>query len=102
MTIEQAIQLCKYYKGEDKCPFNPEEKDACFWWHGEQMFCDNLKRDPDFYQRCHDMAMLDPNDWPAPLNDPNIEEPKRVLMSYLELLHSKWLPYAGWWSILNY
>lgn len=102
MTAEQAIQLCKYYKGEEECPFDSEEKDACFWWHGEQMFCDSLKRDPGFYQRCREMAMLDPNDWPAPLNDPNIEEPKRILMSYLELLHSKWKPYDGWWCILNY
>lgn len=25
MTAEQALQICKYYKGEEECPFEPED-----------------------------------------------------------------------------
>ncbi|MBE6332468.1 MAG: hypothetical protein E7070_09235 [Bacteroidales bacterium] len=31
MVNESALPLCKFYRGEEKCPFDPDDKRSTFW-----------------------------------------------------------------------
>ena len=53
MTREELIKQCRYYKGEEKCPFE-RNSNADLWWGGEKMFVDYASDDESFFQGLKD------------------------------------------------
>lgn len=94
MTREELIKLCRYYKGEEECPFERNSIEDRLW-AGEKMFVDYASRDERFFQRVKDSLEDDlaSGYCDGVLVDSTIPIEKRVVISYLDLWYSKHFPY---------
>lgn len=93
MQINNLLDYCKYYKGEEEPPkdFNDVQK---LWWNGEKQFIEEAK-DPNFltqWSRLYKKA-LTAGQLNGKLIDYNFEETKRLIIFFLDLWHGKWFPY---------
>ena len=43
MTREELIKQCRYYKGEEECPFEDEGQDESLFWSYEDLWVNELK-----------------------------------------------------------
>ena len=50
MTKAELLQLCKYYKGEERSDENMDNISRR-WWAGEELFVNSCLEDPDFFGR---------------------------------------------------
>ena len=103
MTREELIKQCRYYKGEEKCPFE-RNSNADLWWGGEKMFVDYASDDESFFQGLKDSFedALASGHCNGVLVDSSIPIEKRVLIFYLDLWHGKWFPYDDFDVINQY
>jgi len=94
MTREELIKQCRYYKGEDKNPFEVNSN-ASLWWDGEKMLVDNVSDDKSFFQRLKDDLedSIKAGDLEGVYTDSSIPIEKRAIILYLDLWHGKWFPY---------
>ncbi len=101
MTRDELIKLCRYYKGEEECPFDGGSIDA-LWWSGEKMLADNVSYDKSFLQRLKDSfeEELAAGDLEGVYVDSSIPLEKRVIVLYLDLWHGKFFPYDDF-DIIN-
>lgn len=90
MTREELIKLCRYYKGEDKNPFDGGSIDA-LWWSGEKLLYNNVSRDNGFFQRLKDDLedSIKAGDLEGVYTDSSIPIEKRAIIFYLDLWHGK-------------
>ena len=88
------IKQCRYYKGEEECPFDRGSIDA-LWWCGEKSLSDNVSDDKSFFQRLKDSLedALTSGDCDGVLIDSAIPLEKRAIIFYLDLWHGKNFPY---------
>lgn len=94
MTRDELIKQCRYYKGEEECPFDRGSIDA-LWWSGEKSLSDNVSDDKSFFQRLKDSLedALTSGDCDGVLIDSSIPFEKRAIIFYLDLWHGKNFPY---------
>ena len=94
MTRAELIKLCRYYKGEEECPFDRGSIDSRLWG-GEKMLADNVSCDERFFQRMKDSLEeeLAAGDLEEVYFDSSIPIEKRVIIFYLDLWYSKHFPY---------
>ena len=94
MTKEQLIKQCKYYKGEEECPFAASSNKA-LWWHGEKTLSDNVSDDKSFFHRLKGLLKeaIVSGDCTGVLTDKSIPIEKRAIILYLDLWHGKNFPY---------
>ena len=94
MTREELIKLCRYYKGEEECPFDGSSIEA-LWWSGEKLLSDNVSCDKSFFQRLKDSfeEELAAGDLDRVYVDSSIPLEKRAIIFYLDLWYSKHFPY---------
>ena len=97
------IKQCRYYKGEEECPFE-RNSNADLWWGGEKMFVNSASRDEHFFQRMKDSFedALASGHCKGVLVDSSIPIEKRVLIFYLDLWHGKNFPYDDFDVINQY
>lgn len=101
--MKKKIIQYKYYKGEKKNPFSPQEN-GFIWWEGEKLFSQSDKKDRSFYQRVlasYNKALTD-NSVSGILADQSVQLEKRVLVFYLDLWHGKHFPYDSYDAIFKY
>lgn len=94
MTRDELIKQCRYYKGEEECPFDRGSIDSRLWG-GEKMLADNVSCDERFFQRLKDSLedALTSGDCSGVLIDSSIPLEKRAIIFYLDLWYSKHFPY---------
>lgn len=94
MTRDELIKQCRYYKGEEECPFDRGSIDA-LWWSGERSLSDNVFHDKSFFQRLKDSLedALTSGECSGALIDSSIPLEKRAIIFYLDLWHGKNFPY---------
>ena len=94
MTRDELIKQCRYYKGEEECPFDRGSIDA-LWWGGEKMLVDNVSCDERFFQRLKDSfeEEMAAGDLDGVYVDSSIPLEKREIIFYLDLWHGKNFPY---------
>ena len=94
MTLDELIKQCRYYKGEEECPFDRGSIDA-LWWGGEKMLADNVSCDERFFQRLKDSfeEEMAAGDLDGVYVDSSIPLEKREIIFYLDLWHGKNFPY---------
>ena len=90
MTLDELIKQCRYYKGEEECPFDRGSIDA-LWWGGEKMLADNVSCDERFFQRLKDSfeEEMAAGDLDGVYVDSSIPLEKREIIFYLDLWHGK-------------
>lgn len=44
MTRDELIKQCRYYKGEEECPFDGVDQDKTAFWSYEETWVNNFKR----------------------------------------------------------
>ena len=101
MTRDELIKQCRYYKGEEECPFDGSSIEA-LWWSGEKLLSDNVSCDERFFKRLKDSfeEELAAGDLEGVYVDSSIPLEKRVIMLYLDLWHGKFFPYDDF-DIIN-
>ena len=94
MTRDELIKQCRYYKGEEECPFDGGSIDSVRWG-GEKILADNVSCDERFFQRLKDSLedALTSGDCDGVLIDSTIPLEKRAIIFYLDLWHGKNFPY---------
>ena len=94
MTRDELIKQCRYYKGEEECPFDGGSIDSRLWG-GEKMLADNVSCDERFFQRLKDSfeEELAAGDLDRVYVDSSIPLEKRAIIFYLDLWYSKHFPY---------
>lgn len=103
MTRDALIKQCRYYKGEDECPFDRGSIDA-LWWSGEKSLADKVSDDKSFFQRLKDSLeeALASDECTGVLIDSSISLEKRAIIFYLDLWHGKNFPYDDFDVIRQY
>lgn len=94
MTREELIKQCRYYKGEEECPFDGGSIDSRLWG-GEKMLADNVSCDERFFQRLKESLeeAIASDECTGVLIDSSIPIDKRAIIFYLDLWHGKNFPY---------
>lgn len=96
MTKEELIEQCKYYNGEEECPYE-DGSNGALWWNGEKCLLDSISCDENFFYRLVDLykEALASGDCSGALVDQSFPIEKRVILFYLDLWHGKNFPYDG-------
>lgn len=99
ISREHLILVCKYYKGEERNPFEDANGPKSMFWDLERMFVNNTLRNEAFYwgmiedvERYIESHSDEKND----LTDPNkytLEQ--KAIIFYLDLMIGKWMPHDG-------
>ena len=92
MNREEALNLCKYYKGEETNPFDHKKEYAkSIFWDAEQMYVVNCTHDDDFHERMKKSLLdaLSKNQLRGTLVDESVSLDKRALILYIDLLHAR-------------
>ena len=94
MTRDELIKQCRYYKGEEECPFDGSSIEA-LWWSGEKLLSDNVSCDKNFFQRLKQSLeeAIASDDCTGVLIDNSISLEKRTIIFYLDLWHGMNFPY---------
>lgn len=94
MTKEELIKQCKYYTGEEECPYEDGSNEA-LWWNGEKCLLDSVSCDENFFYRLVGSykEALASGDCSGALVDQSFPFEKRVILFYLDLWHGKNFPY---------
>ena len=94
VTPQELMQMFRYYKGEETCPFEPKTADS-LWWSGEQLLYTQVSNHNDFFERLMDdlQECINKNYCSCKLVDISIPFEKRAIIYYLDLWHGKWFPY---------
>lgn len=94
MTREELIKQCRYYKGEEECPFERGSINA-LWWAGERSLSESVSSDESFFQRLKDSLedAIASGECFGALIDSSIPLDKRIIIFYLDLWHGKHFPY---------
>ena len=94
MTQNELIKQCRYYKGEEECPFDRSSIEA-LWWSGEKLLSDNVSRDKNFFQRLKQSLeeAIASDECTGVLIDNSISLEKRAIIFYLDLWHGRNFPY---------
>lgn len=94
MTKEELIEQCKYYNGEEECPYE-DGSNGALWWNGEKCLLDSISCDENFFYRLVDLykEALASGDCSGALVDQSFPIEKRVILFFLDLWHGKNFPY---------
>ncbi len=101
MTRDELIKQCRYYKGEEECPFDRSSIEA-LWWSGEKLLSDNVSCDKNFFQRLKQSLeeAIASDECTGVLIDSSIPIEKRTIIFYLDLWHVRNFPYDDF-DIIN-
>ena len=95
MTKEELLQLCKYYKGADDCPFKHGDPKALFW-SIEMQYVRNAMDSIDF----HNSWILEAESYMENFKDNenvitgnSITIEQKGIILYIDAMISKWMPY---------
>lgn len=99
----QGYELYKYYKGEQKNPFDESEL-AALWWDGEKSFHEKATSDTTFIETVSNLlrSAIKNNAVSGTLINESVDFDKRALIYYLDIWHGKWYPYDDANLIFNY
>ena len=92
---ERIIAYCKYYKGEESCPFD-DSSNKPFFWQCEKMYTQNCSRSADFHQywieAVKEYISSHTNEKNVLTSDTISIETKCIIL-YSEEMLRKWVPY---------
>lgn len=54
MTREELIKQCRYYKGEEDCPFDGKDQNKAMFWSYEEKWVQYTLSDKNYLNRCLD------------------------------------------------
>lgn len=96
--MEQNYELYKYFKGEEKSPFDHQkESSKDFFWYIESMHFESSKHGNNFHNGLVNglKGHIDNNkNKKNILTDESISIDKRALIYYIDMIMGKWLPYS--------
>lgn len=95
MKREDAIALCRYYKGESETPFEKLSNES-FFWDCEKQYVENVVHSDAFRKEWEDDAEYymhtHPNEKNA-LTSKDISIETKGIILYIESMLMKWRPY---------
>ena len=95
MEKPDFIKHCRYYKGEEKCPFDRSSNPG-FFWCCEQMYVENVRQHKGFNLPWEDSARQYISTHPNENNDLTSDKfsiETKGLILYIEAMLEKWRPY---------
>ncbi|MCD8313417.1 MAG: hypothetical protein LUC24_04585 [Bacteroidales bacterium] len=103
MTRGDFIKYCRYYKGEDNCPFKAGSNEAGLW-EMEQRYIEPCVRNGAWDERCENRVKRYIEAYPNEKNiytDKNVSIHTKGIAYYIEQMSAKWNPYGPNW-VLSY
>lgn len=94
MDKKELLALCRYFRGEDKCPFEDDARSV--FWLFESMFVENASKDPVFLEGYKNRVTRYIEANPGVLNDLTSDcfaVGTRAIILYCEDMLRKWRPY---------
>ncbi|MCD7721306.1 MAG: hypothetical protein LUI09_03660 [Prevotellaceae bacterium] len=94
MTKEELLKYCRYYKGEEKCPFK-EGDNRGFFWYAEKDYLKMAERGEDCPKSFEARVQRYLDTCPDKKNiytDPTVSIHTKGMACFIEYMSAKWMP----------